>query len=402
MGAGLIGRLRSALVAWLGGLWVVVGATATPVVVKVEADLRAQITAGQFVPGRDAVAVRGNHPPLSWQQPVLLAPAGDGRYRGDIRFETPPADGRSVAYKFRIERAGQGDGEGWEAGPNRRLRLDVAAPQIARAFDAPPDPAMLRRTGLIERLGVVPSAHVPAREVQVWLPPGYAQEAARRYPVLYLQDGQNVFDDAAAGEEWGVDETAQQLVSAGAVGPLIVVAIASGPQRGMDYTPTVDGLHGGRGGGAPAYARFLVDELKPLIDRRYRTLPDREHTAVGGSSLGGLLSFWLALQHGHVFGSALVVSPALWWDFGVAFRQLSAWTPASPRPRLWLDFGGNEGLVHLTLARRMHTSLRERGWSDADLHYLEVPDAGHDEAAWAARVEPMLRFLDAWPAAARP
>ncbi len=379
---------------------------AAEVVVPVEADLRALIAAGRFDPARDRLGLRGSHPPLRWDTPLLLAPQGDGRWAGSVRFAAPPAGGAAVAYKFRIERPGQSGDEGWEAGPNRRLRLDGEAPRIRRAFDDPPDPATLSRTGTIERLGEVASAHVPPhvppREVQVWLPPGYAHDAPRRYPVLYLHDGQNVFDEAAAGAEWGVDETAQRLVSAGAIGPLIVVAVASGPQRGMDYTPTADRLHGGGGGGAAAYARYLIEDLKPLIDRRYRTLPGRAHTAVGGSSLGGLVSLWLALHHGQTFGQALVVSPSLWWDFGVAFRQLAAWPADAPRPRLWLDMGSEEGATALPLARRLHTALRERGWGDGALRYTEAPGAGHDEAAWAARVEGMLRFLDPWPLAGTP
>lgn len=377
------------------------GSARAEIVVPVEADLRALVAAGRFDPARDRLGLRGSHPPLRWDAPLLLVPQGDGRWAGSVRFAGPPAGGQAVAYKFRIERAGQGGDEGWESGPNRRLRLDGPAPRIRRAFDDPPDPATLSRTGTLERLGAVASSHVPphvpAREVEVWLPPGYERDAQRRYPVLYLHDGQNVFDEAAAGAEWQVDETAQRLVGSGAIGPLIVVAVASGPQRGLDYTPTADPLHGGGGGGAAAYARYLVEDLKPLIDRRYRTLPGRAHTAVGGSSLGGLVSLWLALHHGQVFGQALVVSPSLWWDFGVAFRQLAAWPDGAPRPRLWLDMGSEEGATALPLARRMHAALRARGWDDTTLRYTEAAGARHDEAAWAARVEGMLKFLDPWP-----
>lgn len=378
------------------GAWLLLGlplAAASALVVPVEVDLRAEIAAGRFDPARDAIGLRGSHAPLSWQQPVLLRALGDGRYGAEIRFDRVPFGGQAVAYKFRIERAGVGGDAGWEQGPNRRLRLDGPTPRVARAFDAPAEAPALRRTGTIETLGTVASAHVPARAVEVWLPPGYAAAPSRRFPVLYLHDGQNLFDEAAAGAEWQVDETAQRLVETGAIGPLIVVAVASGPQRVVDYTPTADGSHGHGGGGAAAYARFLVEELKPLIDRRYRTLPGRAHTAVGGSSLGGLVSLWLALHHGDTFGSALVVSPSLWWDGGFAYRDLAAWSAAAPRPRMWLDMGGAESAGALASARRLRDELREQGWTDATLRYVEAPEGRHDEASWAERVEGMLRFL---------
>lgn len=388
----LLSRLRCiaavALLAWAPVM--------AAIVVPVDVDLSALLADGRLDPARDQVALRGSHPPLSWQQPIVLKAAGGGRYTGTLRFDGAPPGGQAVAYKIRVERAGQGPGEGWESGPNRRLRLDAPSPRIGRAFDDPPDPATLSRAGTIERLGMVASAHVAPRAVQVWLPPGYAQEPARRYPVLYLHDGQNMFDEAAAGAEWQVDETAQRLVEAGVIRPLIVVAVDSGPQRIIDYTPTPD--PGRReGGGLAAYARFLIDELKPQIDRRYRTKPGRAHTAVGGSSLGGVASLALALQHGEVVGSALVASPSLWWDAGWVYRAVADWSAAAPRPRLWLDMGGREGEGVLPAARRLRDVLVQRGWTDATLRYTEAPEAGHDEAAWAARVDGMLRFLDPWP-----
>lgn len=386
-------------VAWAAGL----APASAEVVVPVEVDVRALLAAGRFDPARDTVGLRGGQPPLSWSHSLPLQPMGDGRWTTTLRFDAVPFGGQPVTYKFRIERPGQGAEAGWESGPNRRLRLDVDAPRIARAFDDPPAPPEPHRSGRIDRLGAVASTHVAAREVQVWLPPGYADAGDRRYPVLYLHDGQNVFDDVAAGAEWQVDETAQRLVSTGAIGPLIVVAVDSGPDRIHDYTPTVDRMRLNRGGGLPAYARFLVDELKPLVDARYRTQPDRAHTAVGGSSLGGLASLWLALHEGATFGAALVVSPSVWWDDCFALRDVQAWPAGLPHTRLWLDMGGAEGDDPgraLAAARRLRDALRAGGWTDATLRYTEAHGAAHDEIAWAARVEGMLRHLDPWPATA--
>ena len=135
------------------------------------------------------------------------------------------------------------------------------------------------------------------RRVWVYLPPGYRREPERRYPVLYLQDGQNVFDGATAfiaGREWEVDEAAQRLIDEGRVEPLIVVAIDNaGARRLLEYTPTRDARVGG---GIGTYARMLLGELKPWVDARYRTRPERETTGIGGSSLGGLAALSIGLS----------------------------------------------------------------------------------------------------------
>lgn len=265
----------------------------------------------------------------------------------------------------------------------------------------------MERTGRIDRIAPTPSKYVAPREVQVWLPPGYENDTSRRYPVLYLHDGQVMFDAAFAGAEWQVDETAQQLVTAGTVTPFIVVAVANTRDRMDEYTPTASllpaertGLREARrmGGGAAKYADYLIRELKPMIDRRYRTLPEAASTATGGSSLAGLLSLWLALHHHEVFGAALVVSPSVWWDDQFVLRDAaSVPLPASARPRLWLDIGTAEGAEALPVMRNLRDTLTRRGWGADTLRYLEAPGATHDEASWALRVEGMLRFLYAKP-----
>lgn len=385
--------------ALLAGLLRTGPAMASTATVEMRIDLRAEIAAGRFDPRHDAVGVRGGGAPLSWQHSVLAQrdaedPAGPWRVR--LHFDAVPAAGRELAYKFKIERPGRAD-DGWESGPNHSLLLRPGAQTLARAFGSAAAAVLPRRTGQIERLPPRPSAHVGPREVQVWLPPGYEAATARRYPVLYLQDGQNVFDAVAAGAEWQVDETAQRLVEGGAVAPFIVVAVASGDERLRDYTPVpgTAGALAGQGGGAAAYGRYLVQELKPYIDARYRTAPGREDTAVGGSSVGGLVSMWLLLAHGDVFGAGLVVSPSVWWADEAIVAQVGAAPAGTPAPRVWLDVGTDEGPGTLDGARRLRAALQARGWAPA---YLEQPGAGHDEAAWAARVEPMLRFLYARPA----
>lgn len=375
--------------------------------VRFEIDMRAQIAAGRFDPRKDGVGLRGASPPLSWSQSLMAEPLGEGRYRVDVAFERPPGGGQPLQYKFRVERPGLGPNEGWEEGRNRTLLLRVPSQTVARAFDSPPEPVPAERTGRIDRIAPVPSKHVAPREVQVWLPPGYEQNGARRYPVLYMHDGQAMFDAEATGAEWQLDETAQHLITTGAIEPLIVVAVANSRDRMDEYTPTASLLSAERtglpvarrmGGGAARYAEYLIRELKPMIDRRYRTRPDPENTATGGSSLAGLLSLWLALHHHDVFGAALVVSPSVWWDHKFVLRDAAAAPlPAPGRPRLWLDIGTEEGAEALPVMRDLRDTLLKRGWRDASLRYLEVPGSTHDEASWALRVEGMLRFLYAKP-----
>ena len=376
--------------------------------VDFEIDLRPALADGRFVPGRDHVGVRGSLAPLSWSHSVPAEVSADGLARVRVVFERLPFGGQALQYKFRIEHPGQGADEGWEPGRNHRLRPQGASTRLARAFGAAPQELLPRRTGRIEELGLQASTHVAPRAVQVWLPPGYGDDPARRHPVLYLHDGQNVFDDRAAGAEWMLDETAQALVRAGAIDAPILVAIDSGPDRLLDYTPTRAMMGAARtgtgqaatvGGGAPAYARFLLDELKPRIDARYRTRPDAANTAVGGSSLGGLVSLWLALEHPDRIGAALVVSPSLWWDDRLPLRLARAWPLQAPvRPRLWLDMGAHEGAEALPALRQLQEALMARGWSAPTLRVVEDAQGGHDEASWAARGEGMLRFLYAPPA----
>lgn len=411
LGAAALGRLASGIglgtgagVAALSGAHAASAAPTAPLQVEAVVDLRDEIAQGRFDPARDRIGLRGGWPPLSWQQGLPAEPLGDGRYRLQFRIERLPPAGQPLQHKFRIERPGLAPDQGWEAGPNRMLELDDPRPRIERRFNDAGPPIAVRRAGTIESWGRVTSRHVAPREVEVWLPPGYAAHGASRHPVLYLQDGQNLFDARAAGAEWQVDETAQRLSQARAITPPIIVAVASGPDRLLDYTPTSAWLSAERlgqaegrrvGGGAPAYARFLVEELKPLVDARYRSRPQAVHTAVGGASLGGLLALWLALAHPQDFGAALVVSPSLWWDDGLALRLARAWAPApgAERPRLWLSMGAEEGAQALRVARQLQQALMTAGWDGDTLRSFELPEGRHDEASWAALVEPMLKFL---------
>lgn len=233
------------------------------------------------------------------------------------------------------------------------------------------------------------------RDVIVYLPPDYDQQESWQYPVLYLHDGQNLFDSETAfnGVEWNVDETAERLINSDEIRPLIIVGIYNtGEHRIDEYTPTVDPKLK-RGGKADLYGRFIVEELKPFIDRRYRTLPGSESTGLGGSSLGGLVSLYLGLREPHIFGKLMIMSPSVWWDRGMILRFVQS-LQTKPSTSIWLDIGTEEGKLAPGHVRQLKDLLVARGWRlDADLKFLEEEGGQHIETAWGRRVEPALKFL---------
>jgi predicted alpha/beta superfamily hydrolase len=238
------------------------------------------------------------------------------------------------------------------------------------------------------------------RDVLVYLPRGYRRSLRRRYPVLYLHDGQNVFDAATAfaGVEWNADESAQRLTRQRLIEPIIIVAVANmGDDRLHEYAPTpalieVGGKRKKRSRGLLRnYGRFVIEELKPFIDREYRTRPEAEFTGLGGASLGGLATLALGLWFPHVFRRLAIISPAVWWDEAVILRLIDELPKKLPL-KIWLDTGTNEPGWERT--RLLRDRLLEKGWRlDDELQYLEAKGADHSEAAWAARFEAVLRFL---------
>jgi predicted alpha/beta superfamily hydrolase len=234
------------------------------------------------------------------------------------------------------------------------------------------------------------------RDVLVYLPPGYGDDRRRRYPALYLHDGQNLFDGATSfvpGQEWRVDETAQALILSRAIEPVIIVGIYNtGKERVEEYTPSADPKFK-VGGKADLYGRLIVEELKPFVDAHYRTKRDAADTGLGGSSLGGLVTLYLGLRYPSIFGKLAVLSPSVWWDGHRIVREVRA-LRAKPRTRVWLDMGTDEGANATADARLLRDALVAKGWRlDRDLKYFEAVGAKHSEAAWAERVEPVLRFL---------
>ncbi|MCU0647337.1 MAG: alpha/beta hydrolase-fold protein [Gemmatimonadaceae bacterium] len=251
--------------------------------------------------------------------------------------------------------------------------------------------------GALELWPDVPSRFLDnGHDVVVCLPPGYHDDHGRRYPVLYLHDGQNVFHDfprSPFGVQWGIDTTMRQLVHDGMIHPVILVGIGNaGRDRIDEYTPTRDARHDA-GGKADRYARMLIEEIKPFIDARYRTLSDPSNTGVGGSSLGGLLSLYLGITHPNVFGKVAVLSPSVWWDDRWIVRRLLDRPVHPPHMRIWLDVGTQEPRMVKSVQLLNRTLLRA-GWRPGfDLVYHEAEGHGHNEAAWGERASMFLVYL---------
>jgi predicted alpha/beta superfamily hydrolase len=374
-------------------------ALAQPYTVTFVLDLRQEIAAGRFDPAHDKVGVRGGVSPLDWNVTLAASdPGGEGRYEVTITFPKAPFGGQAVAYKYKVDHPAGGN-TGWEDGRNRQLFLKEPAQTVSRVFNEPPPPVVLSRVGTIRVHPAFPSKLLAPRDVQVYLPPGYDLEPRRRYPVLYLHDGQNVFDAEHAGMEWQVDETAEALIKAGRIEPVLIVAVSSTDAREDEYTPShvhwkePDGEAREAGGKADLYGRFLIEELKPFIDRTYRTRRGAASTALGGASFGGLDSLYQGLRHPQVFGGVLAVSPSAWWDDDLIVKQVAA-LPRKTAQRIWVDIGSLEGEESIAATRRLRDALVRKGWKlGTNLEYLEQEGAHHDEVSWASRVEGMLVFL---------
>lgn len=240
------------------------------------------------------------------------------------------------------------------------------------------------------RMHKIESKHLSVpRDLVICLPPGYGADTSRRYPVLYMHDGSNVYI------EWRLDEVVRKLVAAGTIEPVILALIPNGgapEDRFNDYTPTKP-ANAKAGGKADAYGRMLIEEVKPLVDDTYRTRPEPQHTALGGASLGGLISLYFGLKHPEVFGKLAVMSPSVWWDNKMILREVRN-VKAKPPLRIWLDVGTGEGGSTVSNTRELRDALARKGWTvGEDLGYLELKGATHDEASFARRAEDMLTFL---------
>jgi predicted alpha/beta superfamily hydrolase len=265
--------------------------------------------------------------------------------------------------------------------------------------------------GVLQRHVQFPSRFVEARNVDVWLPPGYTRGRGKRFPVVYMQDGQNLFDPKTsyAGVDWGVDETLTRLIGQGVVREAIVVGIWNTPKRIAEYMPrkALKFANTRELKGIPVethdhvvsddYLRFLVGELKPFIDTHYRTLRDRANTFVMGSSMGGLISAYAMSEYPNVFGGAACVSTHWPAGDGAVIEYLRhGHMPDARTHKFYFDYGTETlDAQYEPFQKRMDEVLLAAGYAEG-VNWVTRKFEGeeHSEKSWRKRVDiPLVFFL---------
>lgn len=326
----------------------------------------------------NSIAVRGNKAPLSW----TTGQAATWTTGNVWTWQTSTTLG---AYEFKPLI----NNSTWSTGGNYIVPASQSAVHVYPFFGAAQG-----------TLTTIPNFYSPqlnnSRSLILYLPPSYNTNTAKRYPVIYMHDGQNLFNAATAfgGVEWQVDENMNSLISQGKVAEVIIVGIYNTANRISEYTPSVDPSYGG--GNANKYLDFVQNTVKPYIDTNYRTLTGPANTYMLGSSLGGLLSCYAGWTRSNVFSRVGCMSSSFWWNNENFTTQVQNYAGTKPPVRFYLDFGGNEGgSVNPTL--NMRNALQAKGYvSGVDLKYYYDATGTHSEASWRARLPIVLTYLIPW------
>jgi len=339
------------------------------------------------------VYITGNLKELgSWYPAnILMEYAGQHTWVKEISISGPAR----VEYKFTL---GAWEREGADASfqPLRNFTADIGSDTLFHdtiLFWTNRKPPQLPEHSVLGRAEYWPQMKgkgLCGRDVIVWLPPGYEDNTDDKYPVIYLQDGQNAFDSytSAFGNEWRVDESIDSMVKKGTIPPLIAVGIYNTPDRSAEYLP---------GDTAGLYMDFIVNHLKPFIDSAYRSLPGPEHTITCGSSAGGTISFMLVWEHPEVFSKGICMSPAFRIESIDYVSAVEATTVKRDDVFLYMDIGGKEIEEELRLGiLDMVQTLTEKGYkAGKDFIFIEDPGAFHNEKEWAKRFpEALLRCME--------
>ena len=228
------------------------------------------------------------------------------------------------------------------------------------------------------------------RTLRLYLPPSYESAPDKRYPVIYMHDGQNLFDDATSyAGEWGVDETLDEFARTRGFEAIVVGVDNGGEERLHELSPWTNPKYGPAQG--EQYMAFVVDTVKPFVDAHYRTRPDRANTAIAGSSMGGLISHYALLRYPQVFGKAAIFSPSYWYS-GEVYTQ----TAAHPWPadtRAYFYIGGKEGDESVADVERMLPLLATPDHAVRAITLHVEPDHEHDERAWRAEFPRAVAWL---------
>ncbi|MBI2569118.1 MAG: alpha/beta hydrolase [Candidatus Schekmanbacteria bacterium] len=314
----------------------------------------------------NAITLRGDVAPLSW-----TSSAATTWTTGNVWVWNSSTSMPAFAFKPLL------NDEQWSVGANYQV---PAGDPVVDVF-----PFFGTATGSLEKVDNFYSPQLNnQRTLILYLPPSYDENAAKRYPVVYMHDGQNLFDPSTSfgGSEWEVDETLDSLVASGLARELIVVGIYNTSGRIDEYTPVPDPDYGG--GNGDAYLDFVQKTVKPYVDGHYRTISDAGATGMIGSSLGGLITCyagWTRSDFAHNLGC---MSSSFWWNDEWLTDLVAADTNPNPPVRIYLDSGNPGDGYQETI--RMRDTLAERGFvfNDTLFHWAEA-GAQHNEAAWAER-----------------
>lgn len=243
-------------------------------------------------------------------------------------------------------------------------------------------------TGTVEYLKNYQSGVLDPRDIIIWFPPSYSINSEKRFPVLYFQDGQNVFDPSTSsfGYDWRFDEVADSLIKLGMIDELIIVGIYNTKYRWQEYSPGDTGT---------AYMNLLVNKIKPLIDSLYRTLPQRENTFVGGSSMGGLISFMLLWEYPEIFSKAICVSPAFKISDINYVSTVENYQGDHKPINIYIDNGevGLESELQPGIDDMLIALQNKNYQLGSNLFWYKYYNAQHSERDWSKRVWRMLKFL---------
>jgi predicted alpha/beta superfamily hydrolase len=355
-------------------------------------------------PGDQLIYLSGSAPALgSWDGAgVAMKKGDDGKYHAAVDLMS------GVEHAFKVTRGTWSTVERGAAGeetPNHTVKADAPGTvevSVATWVDGGKTiPGRITLSGDIRQHKKFHSDTLGNdRTLVVYLPPGYDAAPDKKYPVLYMNDGQNLFDESTsfAGVEWKMDETAQALIADQKIMPIIIVGIFNSEQRTPEFTPKEMGSQTAPGR-ADDYANFVVNDVKSFIDKTYRTQPDREHTTIGGSSMGGLVALYIAAKHHETFSQVALLTPWLRNNvksFSDAMGADMSWTKGD---RVYVDMGGAGGANYpgdkpMDDARAFVKSLDTAGLKrGTDYEFKEVEKGEHNEAAWSKEVEGMLTFL---------
>jgi predicted alpha/beta superfamily hydrolase len=365
--------------------------------------LRVVVHVPENTPAGEMIYLAGSLPSVGeWRADgVKLARQADGTYAADIAIQS----GQTLEYKITrgsweaVEKFADGSER-----PNRTVTIDPDTKRIEITVehwaDSNADVRTARTTvtGDLRLHQLDSTALKAARTIRVWLPPDYNADTTRRYSVLYMHDGQNLFDRATSAfdQEWQIDETLSTLVTDKTIPPIIVVGLDNGQaSRIAEYTYAADARHGG--GGGAEHARFLLDEVMPFIASNYRVSDAKEQAYIGGSSLGAIISLEIARRHPDSFAGVVAMSPALWWADEQLTREIEADPAGLKGTRIWLDIGTPEAMGSaggaerfVAATRRLAAALEKHGIA----HHLMVEEgAEHNERAWAKRFWRAIVFL---------